>query len=111
MLIPVTLTDNRVWYWQSKKVKTATSLEINKRLIANTAIWAIRFQIAIIYLNSTIAKLGEKDWINGTAVYYYLQDPMLGKLTAPILTTPLVALPTWGTLNLQFFLFAALREV
>ena len=32
----------------------------------------------MLYFNSVIAKLMEEEWQNGTAVYYYLNDPMLG---------------------------------
>ena len=80
LLLPLTLTDPRKWHWQtydkekylgSKKLLCFGALSV-------ATIFIIRIQAAILYFNSTVAKLGVEDWINGTAVYYYVQDPMLG---------------------------------
>ncbi|OQM47410.1 hypothetical protein B6A27_00480 [Anoxybacillus sp. UARK-01] len=115
LLLPVTLTDNRKWHWETYRCSDPDSeREIIRRIIAKISIYFIRFQIAILYLHSTIAKLYNTEWINGTAVYYYLNDPMLGlppfllNLFKPILTTNLVVIPTWGTILLQLCLFGAL---
>ncbi|HHQ2897774.1 hypothetical protein CN936_09550 [Bacillus cereus] len=110
LLIPITLTDSRKWHWDAP----SESSGIYTKVIALIAFTAIRFQVAILYLHSTVAKLGNQDWINGTAVYYYLQDSMLGlppilsDIFSPILSSPLIVLPTWGTIIIQFALFAAL---
>ncbi|TCP61545.1 sporulation-delaying protein SdpB family protein [Baia soyae] len=116
LLIPITLTDHRTWHWQ--KAKDHADLYSNKfvyfRIIALCSLIAIRVQVAIIYFHSSIAKMYEPTWIDGTAVYYFLQDPMLGmnsfflQLVKPILTSPAVVILTWGTLLLQIFLFGAL---
>ncbi len=113
LLIPITLTDSRKWHWNAEESSLVSSTDYYKRLIALVTIWVIRFQMAILYLNSTIAKLAEDDWINGTAVYYYIQDPMLGlpkfllNILHPVISSSLIILPTWGTIILQFLLFAA----
>ena len=68
----------------------------------------------MLYFNSVIAKLMEEEWQNGTAVYYYLNDPMLGLPDALhglfdfILQSKLVIIPTWGTLIVQTIMFCAL---
>ncbi|MGG0219812.1 sporulation-delaying protein SdpB family protein [Bacillus mycoides] len=114
MLIPLTLTDNRKWHWYKPDNKVLDTKSYIYRIIALVTIWAIRIQVAILYLHSTIAKLGNSEWINGTAVYYFLQDHMLGlpnvllNLISPILTSKYVAMATWGTMVLQIMLFAAL---
>ncbi|SCW86916.1 antimicrobial peptide system protein, SdpB family [Paenibacillus tianmuensis] len=115
LLLPITLTDPRKWHWQkSKPIDPLSDAWVTKRLIAIVTFHAIRFQVAILYFHSTIAKLFEPTWLDGTAVYYYLTDPMLGlppfflKLVDPILTSPAVVIPTWGTLLLQSSLFGAL---
>ncbi|MCM3269766.1 hypothetical protein M3691_13315 [Paenibacillus elgii] len=115
LLLPVTLTDSRGWHWQKyDSSEKPIDQIISKRIIALISVFAIRFQIAILYLHSSIAKLFEPTWLDGTAVYYFLSDPMLGlppfflRLVNPILTSALVVIPTWGTLILQMLLFGAL---
>ena len=115
LLLPIALTDSRKWHW-TKVENNSDALPnntINQRIIAIVSFHAIRFQIAILYLHSFIAKLFEETWIDGTAVYYFLQDPMVGlppflwNIVEPILTSSAVVIPTWGTLILQMFLFGA----
>ncbi|HDR6821024.1 TPA: HTTM domain-containing protein [Bacillus thuringiensis] len=115
LLLPITLTDSRKWHWQSPiSTDINSSREIVKSIIAVVTFFVIRFQVAILYLHSTIAKLFNAEWVDGTAVYYYLADPMLGlppliyNLVKPILSSPLVVVATWGTLLLQICLFGAL---
>jgi len=112
MLIPMTLCDDRKWHWMEQKKNS-----IN-RPFENGVGWAVIFviqiQIAILYLHSSIAKLTTDEWINGTAVYYYLNDPMLGvnpfilDFISPIIESNLVVFPTWITLIIQFLLFCGL---
>lgn len=115
LLLPITLTDSRKWHWQSPNpIEVNSEKEIFKSIIAIVTLFVIRFQIAILYLHSTIAKLFSAEWVDGTAVYYYLADPMLGlppllfNLVKPILSSPFVVVATWGTLLLQICLFGAL---
>ncbi|MBP3970748.1 hypothetical protein KAF80_17095 [Bacillus sp. WL1] len=115
LLIPITLTDPRKWHWDTYTYnREVTKYQLYGRAIAFATFIAIRIQAAILYFNSSTAKLADQDWINGTAVYYYAQEPMLGfppiliDIFKPILESPLVVLPTWGTLMIQFLLFAFL---
>lgn len=117
LLIPITLTDPRKWHWQSLSNQSRNLNNNNYlylRVIALTTFMVIRFQVAILYLDSAVEKLKDPDWINGTAVWYFIQTPMLGfppllmNIFKPILTSPLIVLPTWGTLILQFMLFGCL---
>ncbi|ATY84483.1 hypothetical protein CVV65_05530 [Kyrpidia spormannii] len=115
LLLPIALTDNRKWHWQTPAdTLTIRNDEVLRRIVAYVTLTAIRVQVAIIYFNSTVAKLAQPEWIDGTAVYYYLNDPMLGlpsllkNALNPILTSSAVVIPTWGTLILQTCLFAAL---
>lgn len=116
LLIPLTLTDPRKWHWEkidNEILKQNPNTRYTKLLAFSTS-WLIRIQVAILYLNSSIAKLNTSQWLDGTAVYYYVQHPMLGmppiliNLFEFIITTPLIVIPTWGTLIIQFLLFAAL---
>jgi antimicrobial peptide system SdpB family protein len=111
LLLPITLGDKRKWHWERK-----TSVEESKvaNAIAWAAIFVIQLQIAILYLHSSIAKLFNAEWVNGTAVYYYINDPMFGvnpklmTLIEPIVESWLIIIPTWGTIVLQLLLFCGL---
>ncbi|UFT99137.1 hypothetical protein KO561_18470 [Radiobacillus kanasensis] len=112
LLIPITLTDRRKWHWESPE-KTL-SVNMYSKIIANISIIFIRIQVAIIYFHSTIAKLGNAEWIDGTAVYYYSREKTIGfnsffdQITNPIVGSPLIVIPTWGTLLVQLLIFGGL---
>lgn len=113
LILPIALTDPRRSHWEkSSRYKRESSFYT--KTIALVSFNIIRIQVAIIYFSSTISKLHDDEWINGTAVYYYLQEPMLGlnpilmKLAQPVLSSWLIVLPTWGTLIIQTILFASL---
>lgn len=111
LLLPIALTDRRKWHWQKcddyEERRTA-------RVIVYVSYFFIRLQVAIIYFHSTVAKISNTEWMDGTAVYYYMNDPMLGlpkviyNLVSPILTSPYVVFATWGTIILQTVLVSAL---
>lgn len=113
LLIPVTLTDPRRWHWQ--RPVAAEGAGEPRRLVALSALWMIRIQMAGIYFHAAIGKFPVQEWADGTAVYYWFTDPSFG-LTAwlrplgmPLLTHPLsVTALTWGTLVLETVLFTAL---
>lgn len=114
LLIPITLTDHRKWHWTKLKEDEHKQCNIYIKALCIISYWFIRVQIAILYLHSTVAKVFEEEWINGTAVYYFLEDPIFGlnpylhKIFDYFLTSPLIILPTWGTLIIQISLFGAL---
>lgn len=109
LMIPITIVDNRKWHWSNSDFNNNFS-----RIIAIVPYYMLRFQVAIIYLHSFLAKVKREDWINGTAVYYYLRDPLFGlnnfflTIVNPILNSWLVVIVTWGTLIVQLVLFGAL---
>ena len=47
-------------------------------MIAYLSFWALRLQIAYLYADSAIAKMGVADWQNGSAFYYFVRDKMFG---------------------------------
>lgn len=115
LLIPLTLTDSRKWHWQPQEVPDPSSSSYMFAFITALCTYsALRIQVAIIYLNAAYAKVSGEHWIDGTAVYYFLQDTLLGtseglgKIIFPLLETPFVVVPTWGSIVLEFLLFAAL---
>lgn len=107
LLLPLALTDSRVWHWQ----RPGPVADATASLIAWSALLVMRVQVAGIYLQASVAKLGREEWANGTALYYWLGDPLFGSpgwiawLLGPILADPVgVTVLTWGTIALEFAL-------
>lgn len=76
--------------------------------LAYLSFWALRLQIAYLYADSAIAKMGVEDWQNGSALYYIVRDRSFGSsgpltpiwlwLSDQSLTT--LAL-TWGAIAIE----------
>ncbi|MFG3442568.1 sporulation-delaying protein SdpB family protein [Nonomuraea sp. NPDC047897] len=111
LLLPLALTDDRAWHWQrGDEVRDEAA-----SLVAWSALLVIRVQVAGIYLQASMAKLGREEWADGTALYYWLSDPLFGvpgwaaPLLAPVLAHPLgVTLLTWGSIAVEFALVMGL---
>lgn len=99
IILPLALTDNRLWaWWPPGKTLSPTS-----QGIACAAIWLLRFQLAYIYLDSGITKMGVADWDNGTAEYYIVRDPDFGAAGLPGRLARWVTSFPVGTLALTWF--------
>ncbi|MEC1670694.1 sporulation-delaying protein SdpB family protein [Bacillus mojavensis] len=113
LLIPITLTDPRKWHWSGRPDDAEGQRTIGK-ITAFISYFVIRLQVAVLYFHSTVAKLSQQEWVDGTAVYYFAQEKTIGfngffqELTKPFVTSPFVVIPTWGTLLVQIVIFAAL---
>jgi antimicrobial peptide system SdpB family protein len=74
----------------------------------------IQVQVAIIYLNSSIAKLGVPEWDDGTAMYYWLHSNVFGAgwlrpILWPVVGSALgVLVITWAPLMLEFLIGCAI---
>lgn len=112
LLLPVTLTDPRKWHWQAGAQTTDTGDA--GRIFARVGLAAIRVQVSAIYFHAAVAKLAVAEWANGTAVYYWLSDPLFGAaewlrpMVSMVISSPAVVLVTWGVLALELLLCAAL---
>ena len=111
LLVPITLLDNRKWHWDKPStINNQNSMRIHANIISLLFLYAIRIQMSLIYFQSGIGKLSNPEWIDGTAVYYYFNDPMLGfndfllVIFSPILHSPLVFFISWGTIVLEILL-------
>lgn len=107
LLIPVSLTDGRRWHWTANSALSGPT----RTLVAKTALFVIAIQVSYIYLNAVLSKLSVPEWIDGTAVYYWMHDPMFGPseplretIAAMVLNPWLLAAATWGTLVIEFAL-------
>lgn len=110
LLLPVTLADDRKWHW-SRAVPPAPGLGGDVRLLlARSALLMCRVQVAGLYLHAALGKLAVEEWVDGTAVYYWTSDPLMGspgwlvKLLSPLLLSPAIAVVTWGVLALELAL-------
>ncbi|MGH3973589.1 MAG: sporulation-delaying protein SdpB family protein [Pseudonocardiaceae bacterium] len=115
LITPIALTDSRRSHW-SRSTRTITSLEgLTRSAVAWSAVFVVRLQVAGLYLQASVSKLGRPEWVDGTAVYYWLTDPRWGApswllpVLQPILHTALgVALLTWSAIIIEFGLFLTL---
>ncbi|SFE16925.1 sporulation-delaying protein SdpB family protein [Spirosoma endophyticum] len=111
LLIPITLSDNRINHW-GKSHKSSPE----RNFFALIPLYLLQLQMAILYLHSGVEKLYKvEEWKNGTALYYYLNDPLFGypawsKLFFDkLLVEPsFVSLFTWSVVLLEIILFGAL---
>ncbi|ASW52923.1 sporulation-delaying protein SdpB family protein [Plantactinospora sp. KBS50] len=124
LLIPVGLTDRRRWHWQAPAPAPSSPDHDDRTdpghagtaaLIAYAAIMLIRLQVAAVYFQSSIAKLGVAEWADGTAMYYFLQHqlfgapPWLSPVTDIVTHSPLgVSLLTWTPLAIEFAIAVAI---
>ncbi|WRZ91659.1 hypothetical protein OHB54_22805 [Streptomyces sp. NBC_01007] len=107
LMLPILLTDNRTWQWSPP----AKPLHQSAHAIAYAAFWAVRLQLAYIYLDTAISKFGVADWANGTAEYYFLRDNMFGVakpwdgLLLTLSKSPLIVVGmTWGALVVELLI-------
>jgi antimicrobial peptide system SdpB family protein len=114
LLVPVGLTDARRWHWHGP-VGAPAAAPGTGRLVAYVAIALIHVQVAVVYFQSSIAKLGVREWADGTAMYYFLQHPIFGAppwlapVTDVVSRWPVgVALLTWAPLVIEFALAVAI---
>lgn len=111
-LIPITLCDPRKSHWSL--LDNHSKINVYQKFISWLFFKIIKVQVAIIYANAAIARLKNPEWIDGTALYYFLTDILLGHspylswLIVPIIESELVVLMTWGTTIVELVLFAGL---
>lgn len=109
LILPVTLFDGRTnHFYKSMEVNIISSIVSNVFLRV-----LIPLQMSFIYFHAAIEKLYKvEEWRNGTAVYYFAQDPIFGaSFMSELSGTYVVLLMTWGTIALEILLGAALFMV
>ncbi len=109
LLVPVTLTDRRLWHWDPE-LPAPTAEPTRAKVVALVAYTMVRIQVAGIYFHAAAGKFGAEEWGNGTALYYWLSHPTFGAPTwlepwlRPVLTSAWVAPLTWSVVLLEFSL-------
>ncbi len=115
LLAIVSLGDNRRWHWQPShstgpKPKQSGALA----LLCISAVIVARIQMAVLYFQSCVAKLPHAEWVEGSALYYWVNNYAFGAphwlrpAVNAVVHNPLgVAAMTWGPLVLEIVLAAA----
>lgn len=77
LLIPICLLDNRKngWIINSNQNVNSNSFFLYN---ASIALVFIQIQMAVLYFNASVTKMFAPEWLNGTAVYYWFNDPTFG---------------------------------
>ncbi|MFJ4209774.1 sporulation-delaying protein SdpB family protein [Paenarthrobacter sp. NPDC089675] len=110
-LLVLLCVDNWSWCaWLPKQAEMLRSVPIASRSAGiRWAAWVgLRIQVAYIYLDSGLSKIPQEDWLNGSAMYYFVRDPSFGG-TGPIgdalrwitSSDPGVAFLTWVPLLVE----------
>lgn len=110
-LIPVCFSDTRLVVWSGSPRSGSRATHV----VGNTALLLIAAQVVIVYANSAIAKFSSTPWVEGTALWYWMQHPAFGApqwLYQPaldLLAQPAgAAVVTWGTIALELFVMATI---
>lgn len=111
LLVPVTLADPRRWHWQHLPARAPGLAAV----VAYGGLILIQLQVAVVYLHASIAKLGVREWADGTAMFYWLRHPTFGAadwmrpVTDALTGSPLgVVALSWSSIALEFALAIAL---
>jgi antimicrobial peptide system SdpB family protein len=118
LLIPICLGDNRRNHWINKQyVYPHSSLSKFKFMWASTAYIVIHIQAAFIYFISATSKLFVPEWLNGTALHYWVNNPLIGPnqpvgiLVNFIFKSDLLLFTiSWSVLILEILLFTSLFQ-
>ncbi|MBK3495577.1 sporulation-delaying protein SdpB [Viridibacillus sp. YIM B01967] len=108
LLIPITLLDRR----KNHFINQNNDIKFFNKTIVFLFFNLIRIQVCLIYLNAAIARLKNKEWADGTAIYYFFKDPIFGipdweqQLFSPFLETNILIIITWSVTMLELFLAA-----
>ncbi|MEL6719714.1 MAG: sporulation-delaying protein SdpB family protein, partial [Bacteroidota bacterium] len=112
LILPICLIDNRKWHWEYKAERNISPLRKHMTLIVITCLFLIRIQAAFVYYHAGIGKMFVEEWMNGTALYYWLNVPLfqisgfLSWLISPLLYNPFtVTIGTWGVMIFEVLLF------
>lgn len=74
LLIPLTLTDPRKNHWL-RNIKQKNEYA---SIVAYINILVLKLQVAYIYFDAAVSKFNVETWGNGTALYYFFNDPVVG---------------------------------
>jgi len=118
LLIPICLGDSRRNHWVDRDyVYPQSGLAKFSVLCASITLIVIQVQVAIIYFVSAIAKLYVTEWLNGTVLHYWMNNPLIGgnNFVLPVVSyffkwDLLLFIVSWGVLVTELLLFIRLFQ-
>lgn len=113
LLLPICLLDGRRSHWDEVPFEPLST----RRHVLSSFFWMlIKAQCHFIYLDAAIDKIKVAEWRNGTALFYWFQDPVVGAPDFLLSTwTTIFSLPwmlvfmTWGVMALELTLAMSWR--
>ncbi|HXH36199.1 MAG TPA: sporulation-delaying protein SdpB family protein [Plantibacter sp.] len=112
ILIPLVVLDRRRWHWsRDSRYETRNPW---LKCIAYSALALFIAQVMGVYFQASIAKFGVLEWSDGTALWYWMQNPTFsppeplgGFIRFLFQFLPITVAATYGTLILQLSLVPA----
>ena len=111
ILIPLCLADSRITHWHHDNSYQQKSSVAKYIAYACLGLWIA--QLIGVYLQASIAKMAVTEWADGSALWYWMQNPTFGppeplsSLALFVLQFPFIAVvASYGTLVLQLVLAA-----
>ncbi len=111
LMIPVLLCDNRLNHWST----TSPNAGYYSKTISFFSYLIIYLQVSFLYLQAAIGKMFVAEWIDGTAVYYWvydtnfgMNDSLLELFSFAFKSSVMITLMTWGTLLIEMLLGVAI---
>jgi antimicrobial peptide system SdpB family protein len=112
ILVPLVLVDRRRWHWMPDRGFLGRSSWV--AVIGYTCLGLWNLQMMGVYFQASVAKFSVLEWSDGTALWYWMQNPVfapagaVGELVRYALQwLPLTVIATYGTLALQLALVGA----
>jgi antimicrobial peptide system SdpB family protein len=111
LLVPVTLLDGRRSHWLPPQPAARSPL---RSFVSWWCYGLVRVQVAVVYFHAAVGKTQVQEWVDGTALYYWMLHPDFGApgwlrpMVRAVVLSPVVAPLAWGVIILEFMLAAAL---
>ncbi|UAY50769.1 sporulation-delaying protein SdpB family protein [Ferruginibacter albus] len=106
----IAVLDKRKNHWYASLPQSESSIGIG-----NIILFIIKLQVFYIYLDAALGKLASKEWLDGTAMYYWVLNSEFGtsgfllNLIKPVVMNRAgVAILTWGTIVFELLLCAGI---
>ncbi len=112
ILVPLVLLDRRRWHWMRDGQYSGRSSWVVVIGYACLGLWCL--QMMGVYFQASVAKFAVLEWSDGTALWYWMQNPVFAPAGAvgevvrlALQWLPVTIAATYGTLVLQLGLVGA----
>lgn len=112
IIVPLAFLDRRRWHWKRDRGYARRSAWVG--VIGYTCLGLWTLQMMGVYFQASVAKFAVLEWSDGTALWYWMQNPVFAPagamsdiVRAALQWLPLTVVATYGTLALQLCLVGA----